>query len=298
MIRALVVLICVALAGCATKETKTSESEPRAFGTHTAGAVKFTPETIILDARPAFEFSTAHIPRSVNVAWSDYTEAEPAQRGIIQHDTFGAARRLARLGIGPQSAVVVVGDGESGGGEEGRVAWMLAYLGVENVQFARIDSLKPRLTNEPEAHPPAAVPIWKPEVREDLNATRDEVLFAINQNAFVKPASYKGAPARMYRFIDVRSARAYLGKEGLGRTKTLPNLEAINIPWKEFFTPDMRANAETLRKLKSMGYGSPNERVIVLDEDGVASAAVTMLLRDYGFSTAANASGGYLDLVP
>ena len=59
---------------------------------------------------------------------------------------------------------------------------MLSYLGVRDVQFAAIDSLKPRLTNEQEAQPPAAAAVWKPITDESLNATREEVLFAINQN--------------------------------------------------------------------------------------------------------------------
>ena len=45
---------------------------------------------------------------------------------------------LARAGIAPDSSVVVLGRGLQGEGEEGRIAWMLAYLGVPNIQFANI----------------------------------------------------------------------------------------------------------------------------------------------------------------
>jgi len=284
----------IALSACQTKPVKSSVNEPRAFSKQ---AVVITPETVVVDARPAFDYSTAHVPHSVSVTWSDYVEAEPAQRGIIQRDTFAAARRLARLGIAPESKVVVLGRGLNGSGEEGRVAWMLAYLGVHDVQFAALDALKPRLTNEPEAQPPASAPLWKPVIDESLNATKDEVLFAINQNAVARPVSYKGAPAKLYRFIDVRSERAYLGKEGLAAVKHVPDMGAINIPWKQFFTPAMRVDESTIKQLALMGY-SPNERIIVLDEDGVASAAVAMAFRQLGYTNTANYSGGLQDLIP
>jgi thiosulfate/3-mercaptopyruvate sulfurtransferase len=286
--------VVLALSACQTKPTRTSTSESRAFSNQ---PVQITPQTIVVDARPAFDYSTAHIPHSVPIAWSDYVEAEPAQRGIIQRDTFAAARRLARLGLAPESKVVVLGRGYNGGGEEGRVAWMLAYLGVRDVQFAAIDSLKPRLTNAPESQPPPSVPIWKPTPDFSLDATKDEVLFAINQNGVAKPVSYKGAPARLYRFIDVRTERAYLGKEGLGALKHVPDMGAINIPWQQFFTPSMRVNGATMKQLSAMGY-TPSERIIIVSEDGVSSAAVTMAFRQAGYVNTANYSGGLQDLIP
>ncbi len=286
----------VSLSACQTKPTKSSVSEPRAFAANNQ-PVQITPQTLVVDARPAFDYSTAHVPRSIQVTWSDYVEAEPAQRGIIQRDTFAAARRLARLGLSPDSKVVVVGRGLSGEGEEGRVAWMLAYLGIRDVQFAAIDALKPRLTNAPESQPPPSVAIWKPEIDESLNATKDEVLFAINQNGVAKPISFKGATARLYRFIDVRSEKAYLGKEGLGALKHVPDMGAINIPWQQFFTPSMRVNEKTMKQLSAMGY-TPNERIIIVSEEGVTSAAVTMAFRQAGFVNTANYSGGLQDLIP
>ena len=126
------------------------------------------------------------------------------------------------------------------------------------------DSLKPRLTNEPEASPLKSAATWKPTPVESLNATKEEVLFAINARAVDKPTSYKGAPERLYRLIDVRSERAYLGKDGLGAVKHVPNMDAINIPWKQFFTTELRPNSSTLTQLRSMGFAL-EDRIIVLD---------------------------------
>jgi 3-mercaptopyruvate sulfurtransferase SseA len=294
--RFFVFILLFALSACQSKPVKSSVNEPRAF-TDGNQPVQITPQTIVVDARPAFEYSTAHVPHSVPVSWSDYVEAEPAQRGILQRDLFSAARRLARAGLGPDSKVVVLGRGLGGGGEEGRVAWMLSYLGIRDVQFAAIDSLKPRLTNEPEAQPPPGAPIWKPVPDESLTATKDEVMFAINHNGLTTPIGYKGAAPNIYRFIDVRSERGYLGKEGIGALKRVPDMGAINIPWQQFFTPAMRVNEKTIKQLVAMGY-TPNERLIILDENGIASAAVTMALRQAGFANTANYAGGLQDLIP
>src|SRR6476659_7528071 len=97
------------------------------------------------------------------------------------------------MGIGPDTPVLVIGKGLSSDGEEGRVAWTLAYLGVKNVQFSEMESLKFRLTNSVEQNPPAGVPPWKPELVGDLNATHDELIQAINRNATSKPMAYAGA---------------------------------------------------------------------------------------------------------
>ncbi|HVK60494.1 MAG TPA: rhodanese-like domain-containing protein, partial [Bdellovibrionales bacterium] len=228
--------------------------------------------------------------------WSDFTEPEPAQRGIMQADLFGAARRLARLGISPESHVVVVGNGIYGNGEEGRVAWMLVYMGLSKVQFASLEALKPRVTNVIDTSSIKAVPMWKPEVRTSLNVTRDEVIFAINERGVEKPISFKGGPALVYHIIDVRSEKAYLGKEGVGSRAHVPNMDAINIPWKEFFDKQMRVKTSMAQRLAQVGL-DPANRVIVIGEDGVSSAAVTLVLRGLGYKNAGNYAGGLLDLM-
>ena len=289
-----IVVLGVALSACAMKPTKSKENpERRRDG---SSAPKVLAETVILDARPAFDYTTAHVPRSVQVQWSDFTEPEPPQRGILQGDLYGVARRLARLGVGPDSQVVVVGRGHEGEGEEGRIAWMLTYLGVGDVQFSSLDAMKFRLTNAVEENPLKSVAIWKPEPLESLNVTRDEVLFAINKRAVHEPASYKGQTATLYRLIDVRTVSGYLGREGIGAQKTVPNMDAVNIPWREFFHPNMRYKQEIASRLRDVGV-MPEHRIIVLGEDGVSSAAVTMAMRSLGFSNTGNYAGGLRDLM-
>ncbi len=314
-----VLLGIVAVAtGCQTKPTVVRETVSRSFsgGQALLGPIEISEEVVVADARPPFDYSMARIPRSVSINWTDYSEAEPAKRGWPQKDLFAAARRLARLGIAPESKVVVLGLGRDGQGEEGRVAWMLAYLGIENVRFGRFGSVKSRITTEalPEdaktgftqkhdprpAQPPETAtvgkPIWKPQVVSSLIASREEMLGAIENNAMEKPWSYNGAKPKLYRLIDVRSEAEYLGKTGGLRSKSIPNLNALNVPWKEFFDGDFRPFNETAQRLAAINVARQH-RIIVLDNDGVASGAVTMALRAFGYTDAANFAGGFNDLM-
>lgn len=296
---ALSALAVVATAGCQTAPTVANDNPDRRIEAPGASMMKpivITPETVIVDARHAFEYSGAHIPRSINLNWADFTEPEPAQRGILQADRFAITRRLARLGIDPATHVVVAGKGKQGNGEEGRIAWMLSYLGVDNVQFADIDSLGARFTNAVEAQGPKSAPMWKPEPAESLDVTRDELLFAINKRATEKPESYKGQPARLYKIIDVRDEKDYLGHVGMGAKTHVPNMGAVNIPWKQFFGDGLRPDGSIEEKLRAVGV-TPDCRVIVVDQGGISSAAVTMALRSFGYALAGNYSGGLQDLL-
>ncbi|MDX9732375.1 MAG: rhodanese-like domain-containing protein [Bdellovibrionales bacterium] len=328
-------LLLVAV-GCQTKPTVVRETAERGFGGEKAllGPITLDEAVVVVDTRPKFDFSMARIPRSVSINWADYSEAEPNKRGWPQRDIFAAARRLARLGIAPDSKVVIFGQGLEGQGEEGKVAWLLAYLGVENVRFARFGSVRTRITTEampesvgsagamggsllgddtsgwndpsrsmqPAEAPVEAKPIWKPEVASSLIVLPSELKGAIQNRAVEKPwaskaAAEQGAKPRLYRIIDVRPEKEYLGQRGGLRSKAIPNIDAVNIPWKEFFTPDFRPDTSLVERLRAVGI-APEYRIVVIDSDGVASAAVTMALRAFGYSDAGNYAGGYNDLMP
>lgn len=339
------------LIGCVTKPTVVTETSTRGFGAAPAlmRPVLLDESTVILDARPAFEYSMARIPRSLNINWVDFSERDPMSRGWPQKDSFAAARRLARMGISPESKVVVFGLGPDGQGEEGRIAWLLAYLGVENVQFARFGAVKSRLTtevipkmarsnfeenraliggsgfgaasrlsesdrsipagdeaigasggllgdNQPKESVISAKPVWKPEIESSLIATRAEILGAFENRAVEKAWSFQGAKPKFYRIIDVRAAKEYLGKTGGLRSRAIPNFDAMNIPWKDFFDKDLKPLPEIGDRLLSIGFRR-DQRILVIDNDGVASAAVTMALRAMGFVDAACYAGGYNDLL-
>lgn len=250
----------------------TSQSEPQSKDKWAVQLI--TPETVILDTRNPFEFSSNRIPGSINIQWSDFTFQSPETRGVLMTDSYALARRLALWGIDPKTPVLVVGNGPRGRGEEGRVAWMLLHLGVNKIQTARFDLFRARVAEPGEEKPPANKPYWMPG-----DQTAREVTWADFQRALQEK--------KKIRFLDVRTPENYK-KELLWSTAA----KFEHRPWYEFFTPEGRVNTQMLSLLDSAGW-KMDEEIIVISEDGVSSGAVTYALDQLGFNRAKNFSGGY-----
>lgn len=96
---------------------------------------------LVLDARASRAFEAGHVPGSRNVDWRDFSAVRPggltfvfggsSRWGLLAEDSK-LGPKLRALGVSASRGVVVLGSPE-GWGEEGRVAWMLLYLGVADV---------------------------------------------------------------------------------------------------------------------------------------------------------------------
>ncbi len=234
------------------------------------GFLKLKP--VILDVRSPLDFSVSHSPGAVSVQWQDFNKVQPGYRGILQDDEMSLARRFSLWGINPETPVLVVGSGLQGQGEEGRIAWVLKYLGVKDVQFAAwtvIRSTIPRTETGPENKP-----IWKPVVQSHYLARPEEL----------KKASKDAI------FLDVRD----LTISETVRKKT--GLEKFRIPvkkisWKKFITTKGLPEVKVLVDLQKENINK-NQVIYVISENGLSSSAVTFLLREWGYQ-AKNFSGGF-----
>lgn len=278
--------LCLFLASCQNAPTKMYQQVPTA-SKEASRALAITDRSVIVDARPAFEYSVSHLNGSINLRPEDFTQREAPFRGLLELDLFQLTRYLGRLGIGPDTPVVVVGRGTQGSGEEGRVAWTLRYLGVKQVEFAAMDHFSLPLTSA-EAPPKTPVTIWKPEEDESLQISKEDFLALLQA-----PRTSADAPV----VIDVRSGAEYLNKANSGSVpKKSPDLGAINIPWTEFLNQAGRPQEAVKSRLEAVGITSERP-VILISNKGVRSAAVTMVLRELGYSKATNFSGGYQQLL-
>jgi thiosulfate/3-mercaptopyruvate sulfurtransferase len=266
------ILTILIFVGCQTQSTKVRETTKN-LPVPKDGDIVVTDKTVLLDARPLFQFSSGHLPQAILVRWDDFSRPGSPNKGEIDPDPFGLARRLARLGITPETPVVILGNGNAGIGEEGRVAWVLAYLGVKQVQIAREDHLDgKRMPGEGGLVKNA--PIWKPSVNSTLMVTRKELL------ASAKKMTTPGTEPVV--ILDVRSPADYLKKRA-----TTIEIGSINMEWKLFIDDRGRPRRQIMRDLQAVGI-DPDERIIVLSDDGVKSAIVTMALRELGYSRAGN----------
>lgn len=302
-------------AGCVPKATIVTESDAR-FSPSGPSAVALLPAdpalaepiqlteaTAVVDVRRPFDFASSRIPRSISLQWSDFSQALPAQKGVLQLDLFQIARRLARQGIAPDTPVVVVGYGLKGSGEEGRMAWMLRYLGVQSVRFAGLTYFPGPFTSRnpfpgpegpgraPGEPSPRNAPIWMPNVDPSWIATRDEVREVIARGGQQKAvlAGSLLAP-KLYALIDVRLMRDSTAPSAAAAGPT-----AITLPWSEFVDKNGRPECSAVRKLVRLG-ATPAKRLIVFDELGLASGGAVVALRACGYSDVANYAGGLRDL--
>lgn len=281
------------LTSCAQKPTKATSESP-VLTRKEAQKAKVTAETVILDVRAPFEFNLAHIPGSVNVAWEDFSRRAPEGRGQLQKDLHPLARRLALIGIDPQTPVLVVGKGLAGKGEEGRLAWTLAALGVQNVQLANVedfrgyrDGLEVKNKN-----------FWTPQLDASLSIEwlelRDKIEGAPYPRTKARSMALGGVrlPPKVENFvvIDVRSPEEYSLDNLNKRTSRVFRLE--NMDWREFFTEDLDPNHHIVKVLNDKGI-TPLTEIDLISNHGVRSAAVTWALQKLGYKKARNFAGGY-----
>jgi thiosulfate/3-mercaptopyruvate sulfurtransferase len=102
----------------------------------------------IVDARREEEYLSGHMPGAISMAWEDWCAAPPPQAGItlakpgywgVLADpvTCEFADRLSAAGLNSEDPILVYGNGSGTKGREGRVAWMLLYLGAARVYLLR-----------------------------------------------------------------------------------------------------------------------------------------------------------------
>ncbi len=249
-------------------------------------------DLIFIDARPRLEYSMGHVPGSISLRWEDFSQTKDPYRGLLDTDYFGLARMLARRGISPEKKVIILGRGPAGQGEDGRLAWTLMTLGIFDVEIHHANEwiMSPSTEESFSAGPAAS--IWRPSVDESLFVSKEE---------FLKIVTSPRDTLKDTVFLDVRSEKEYLKKEGPAWTQKIPDIAAVNISWEHFFDSKGRvlagASAQAwIKELRGLGLRQDRE-VIVLSHHGVRSAAVVFALRKMGFSKARNMSGGYYEWV-
>jgi thiosulfate/3-mercaptopyruvate sulfurtransferase len=107
---------------------------------HTRGRIQ------IIDARPQSDFDAGHIPGAIWMGWEEWCGTAPVSEesilrqpgywGVLQEKSRGwYAERLEAQGLRGDDSIVIYADGPQSRGREGRIAWMLLYLGAAAVSL-------------------------------------------------------------------------------------------------------------------------------------------------------------------
>jgi thiosulfate/3-mercaptopyruvate sulfurtransferase len=234
---------------------------------------------VLLDVRSQVSFLLAHPAGAVRTSWHDFSD--PAETGRLHPDTDRLAQRLGALGVRGDRPVVVIGAWDEGWGEEGRLFWMLEYLGHPAVHLVEggFDAwLEDRL--------PLGVGTARPEPAAFAPRVVPERLALLDEVAALAQAPPGAAPAEV---IDTRSAAEYAGATPFGSARGGHVPGARHLAWDELVSERrLLDRAELEARLPDRGL-----RTVLYCTGGVRSGFVYAVLRHLGRTDVANYAGSW-----
>lgn len=239
---------------------------------------------IVVDARTAKAARAGHLPGAATLDWTTLRDGW-GRTGRLTDDDDAVAERLGELGVEPTRTVVVYGAAHRGGGEEGRVAWMLAYLGVDDVALLDGGIAAWRRAGLPiERGPlhPRRRSAFRPRRDEALRATAEQLLAAVERADAV--------------ILDVRSeaewqgATPHLAPRG-GRIPAARHFE-----WSRLLDDDGRLWSRPAIETALLAAGvRRDDEVLLYCAGGVRSAFVWAALRALGWPRVRMYDGSFLE---
>ena len=240
---------------------------------------------VVIDVRgrAAYEFG-GHIPGAVHATWHEFSDPHAVAKGLLDPDPARLEQKIQRLGINQDSDVVIYSNPFDNWGDEGRMFWMLEYLGAGNLRI--LDGGWVKWVAEKRRYEHGVVTPsrgnFKAAPNTDLIVLKDEL----------KKLVRRPHPETM--LADARSLEEYVGKEiaGIPRPGHIPS--AVNVPWNAFLNADATVkDLEVLRAtLEEKGLHESRE-VICYCTGGVRSAWLYFVLRLAGYPKVRNYPGSW-----
>jgi len=230
-------------------------------------------DLVIIDVRGRGAY-TSHIPGAVHSTWHEYSDPAAVAKGILDPDLGRIEQRLRTLGINQSSDVVIYSNPFDNWGDEGRMFWMLQYLGHPSVRILDGGWVKWVAEQRPFEH--EAI---QPQTGDFTVTAHPELI--VHKDVLKKLV--KG-PHPDTLIIDTRSVEEYAGKEidGLPRAGHIPS--AINMPWNRFLQPNATVKpSDQVKKIFEDHGLREDQEIITYCLGGVRAAWVYCLLRYVGY---------------
>jgi thiosulfate/3-mercaptopyruvate sulfurtransferase len=243
------------------------------------------PDLVIIDVRgkAAYEFG-GHIPGAVHSTWHEYSDPNAMPKGLLNPDLGQIERILSRLGMSQDSDVVIYSNPFDNWGDEGRMFWMLEYLGHKRLRILDGGWVKWTAEKRPFEHGAVSPTLgtYKAQPVRALIALKDDLKSLVRE------------PHPQTAILDARSVEEYLGKEvsGLPRSGHIPS--AIHVGWNGFLNKD--ATVKDLSVIKEMleAKGIRNgQEVICYCTGGVRSGWLYFILKLVGYPKISNYPGSW-----
>jgi thiosulfate/3-mercaptopyruvate sulfurtransferase len=235
----------------------------------------------ILDARPASDYRRGHLPGAIRIDWTDFREGW-GRTGKLAQDLERVARRLADLGVDSRRPAVVYGNARQGWGEEGRIVWMLAYLGHPRVQL---------LDGGWAAWMEAKGRVSVADERPLAGRFRAAPVAALRANAADVERTLRDGGV----VLDVRSNEEWRGATPYHEARGGHIPGAVHVEWKDLLDPRGGIDPAAARaRLLAAGI-KPSDRVITYCTGGVRSAEAWVILRALGYAEVRNYDGSWFE---
>jgi len=243
------------------------------------------PGLVVIDVRgkAAYEFG-GHIPGAVHSTWHEYSDPNAVPKGLLNPDLRHMEEILRRLGLNQDSDVVIYSNPFDNWGDEGRMFWMLEYLGHKKLQVLDGGWVKWTAEKRPFEHGRVtpAPGNFKAQPVKSVMMAKDDLKLIVR------------TPNPQTAILDARSLEEYLGKEvsGIPRPGHIPS--AIHVPWNGFLNKDATVKEADVIKatLEDKGLQASQELVCYCT-GGVRSAWLYFVLKLVGYPHIKNYPGSW-----
>ncbi len=243
------------------------------------------PGLVVIDVRgrAAYEFG-GHIPGAVHSTWHEYSDPQAVAKGLLNPALGQIEQILRRLGINDDSDVVIYSNPFDNWGDEGRMFWMLEYLGHQRLRILDGGWVKWTAEKRPFEHGAVSSAMGNFTARpvQALMMVKDDLKTIVKM------------PHPQTAILDARSVEEYLGKEvsGIPRPGHIPS--AIHLAWNGFLNKEATIKDITIIKemLEAKGIHSDQD-VICYCTGGVRSAWLYFILKLVGYPKVSNYPGSW-----
>jgi thiosulfate/3-mercaptopyruvate sulfurtransferase len=236
---------------------------------------------VVLDVRGSAQFKAGHLPGAQRVDWTRWRKGL-LTGGALPDDLGRVARDLAKLGVDDGKRVLVCGTPltRGGWGEDGRVAWLLRYLGHDAVAVldGGCDAWFRAGRAMTKSSGAAGSGRFTPRPHDATRARKSDVVSALPQRGVL---------------VDVRSRAEYDGATPYFESRGGRIPGAVHLAVQELVDADgrVRSRAAIAALLGARGL-SGSRPLIVYCTGGVRSAFATLAFESAGVS-ARNYDGSF-----
>lgn len=234
------------------------------------------PEWKVIDTRSFVSRMKDRLPSAIVLGWEELSQGKDPERGKLKRTDL-VQKKLESLGLKPKDHIIVLGDGKSGWGEEGRIVWSLREVGFENVYWydGSFSSFLDGITSQNKKNVPSN---GKPEAHSF--AAQEKV----TKTDITKEEISKQLTKGTFQILDTRETREFFGSTPYGEKRGGHIPGAKSFYYQNLYDENgmIKSKEEVENSLTALGI-TKSKPIIAYCTGGVRSAFVVGILRSYGY---------------